>query len=100
MIVIAGHVPIKADKTESVATALAELVAATREESGCVEYTMGFDLVDPALVRIFEVWKSDEALAAHAVSQHVDRWRDAAPSMVAGPITLMRYVIDSAGSYP
>lgn len=100
MIVIAGHVPIQADQTESASAALSELVAATRKESGCVDYTMSFDLVDPILVRIFEVWESDEALAAHAVSQHVDRWRDVAPSLVAGPIKLMRYVIESAGSYP
>lgn len=100
MIVIAGHLSLKADKTESAAVALAELVSATRAESGCIEYAMGFDLVDPTLVRIFEVWESDDALANHAGSSHVDQWRKEAPSMMAGPISLMRYVVESAGSYP
>lgn len=97
---IAGRVPIKPEEAELATNALEALVVATRAEEGCREYTMGLDLADPSLVRIFEVWESDEALASHARSAHVDAWRAIAPRVVAGPLELMRYVIESAGPYP
>ena len=46
------------------------LVAATREEPGCVEYGAYVSEGDPAAVRFFEVWRDEAARDAHVLTPH------------------------------
>ncbi len=100
MIVIAGTLPIKTEERPALEPGLRDLIAATLQEQGCVEYAFGFDVTEPGLIRIFEIWESDEALAAHARSEHVAAWGRLARPAIDGPLQLTRYVIESAGPYP
>jgi quinol monooxygenase YgiN len=52
------------------------VVKASRQEPGCLHYTYGYDLLDPDLIRVFEIYKDDEALEAHGASEHFTRWRE------------------------
>jgi quinol monooxygenase YgiN len=52
------------------------VVKASRQEPGCLAYSYGFDLLAPDIIRVFEVYKDDDALKAHAESAHFKRWRE------------------------
>jgi quinol monooxygenase YgiN len=51
------------------------VVKASRQEPGCLAYTYGFDLLEPDIIRVFEIYKDDAALKAHAESEHFKAWR-------------------------
>ncbi len=47
------------------------MVSATRAESGCLQYALSEDLLEPGLLRIVEKWTDEAALSAHLQSPHV-----------------------------
>ena len=65
-----------ADRDEAM-RAFSVVVAATREEPGCVDYVFAPDPDDPARVWVFEHWISDAALTEHLTLPHVQDLRAA-----------------------
>ncbi len=51
--------------------AIKTMVAASRAEDGCYDYTFAQDLSDPDTLIIYERWRDQEALAAHGQSAHM-----------------------------
>lgn len=74
-VVIAGHFRLPLDNIEAAREPMARVVAATREEAGCVKYAYAQDVADPGLFHVSEVWESREALDAHMVSAHMKQWQ-------------------------
>ncbi|MDR3513178.1 MAG: putative quinol monooxygenase [Caulobacteraceae bacterium] len=74
---VAGTVRIPADRCDAFRPHMAEMMAATRAEDGCIEYAFSFDAADPGLIRVFEIWRDKAALAAHGQAEHMKRWRAA-----------------------
>lgn len=56
-------------------------MAASRAEDGCLEYAYSEDLLVPGLVRVTEVWRDREALAAHFQTAHMAAWRAVFPDL-------------------
>jgi len=52
------------------------VVKASRQEPGCLAYTFSFDLLEPDIIRVIEVYRDDEALKAHGASEHFRKWRE------------------------
>ena len=59
-----------ADSPDTV-EAIKVMVAASRAEDGCINYTFAQDLSDPDVLIIYERWENQEALAAHGKSAHM-----------------------------
>ncbi len=74
-LVVGGAVRIPADQEEAFRPHMAEMMAATRAEDGCIEYAFSFDAVDRGLIRVFEIWRDMDALQAHAKAPHMKHWR-------------------------
>ena len=55
--------------------ALQALIEPTRRESGVLQYELHHDLAEPRRFVFVELWESEEALAAHARSEHIATWR-------------------------
>ena len=51
--------------------AIKSMVAASRAEDGCLDYTFAQDLSDPDTLIIYERWRDQEAVAAHGKSAHM-----------------------------
>lgn len=51
--------------------AIKAMVAASRAENGCLDYTFAQDLSDPDTLIIYERWRDPEAVAAHGKSAHM-----------------------------
>jgi quinol monooxygenase YgiN len=65
MIIVAGTFDVAPQDRETFLAGVQEVIARTRAEPGCVEYSFAADSGDPRRVRLFEIWESDETLAAH-----------------------------------
>lgn len=70
---------------------LTALVEPTRAESGCQLYELWRNREDRSELTFVEEWSSDEALAAHARSDHIAKARERYPELIAGEVDLRLY---------
>jgi quinol monooxygenase YgiN len=70
MLIIAGSMTFAAADREVVLAGLAEVTAASRRDTGCVEYWWAEDLDEPNTFRFYECWESKEMLDAHLAQPH------------------------------
>ena len=96
MIVIAGTILVKPERRDEAQRAALAIVEATRREAGCISYAFYADLVEPGTFFLFEEWESDAALAAHFQTEHMARFQQQVPALVAGLPKITRYVVESA----
>ena len=78
-------------KRDDALVALEPLVEGSRAESGCLGYSLSFDILDDHLLRIFEAFEDEESLAAHRATSHVAEWETAASLLGIGELELQRY---------
>lgn len=71
MIIVEGWVRLAPGEVERLRPAALEMLRATREEEGCMEYAFAIDLADPQVFRIVERWFDQDALNAHFASPHM-----------------------------
>ena len=76
-IVIAGTVRVPPENIEKLKPHMLTMLAASRAEDGCLTYSYGFDVAEPGLVRVFEVWRDQAAVDAHIQAPHMKPWRAA-----------------------
>ena len=85
----------KAGREEELLEILTALLEPTRAEAGCRMYELWRNRADPAELTFVEEWESDEALAAHAASEHIAAARARYPDLIARDVDLRLY--DLAG---
>jgi quinol monooxygenase YgiN len=95
MIILAGTIRVAPGKQTAAAEVLARLVEATRAEVGCISYSFAFDVLDDRMLRIFEVFRDEAALAAHRASPHMAAWRGEATALGVADRELWQYEVSS-----
>lgn len=75
MLILSVNLRVPKAEQERLRPEMEKVVQASRREAGCLAYSYGFDLLEPDIVRVFEVYKDDAALKAHAESEHFKAWR-------------------------
>jgi quinol monooxygenase YgiN len=98
MIVIAGTIPIKSEHREEAHKLALWMAEETRKEAGCLAYAFYADLADPNTFFIFEEWESDEALSRHFQTEHMKKFQQQAPNILAGKVNAKKYTVESASS--
>ena len=93
MLLIVGTVRIPVDRLSAAQAIMAEMIAASRAEAGCLEYSYAEDVLDRGLIHIMERWKDRKALDEHFKSAHLAEWRAAWPSIGIGERNLLLYEI-------
>ena len=96
MIILAGTIRIAQGKRAAAQAALARMVEATRKESGCIDYSFAFDVLDEHLLRIFEAFRDAAALAEHRASAHMAEWRRVAGDLGIHDRNLRQYEVSSS----
>jgi len=96
MVILAGTIRIGPGQRARALAPMVAMVEATRTEPGCLEYAFAFDALDDHLVRIFEVFRDDAALAAHRASAHMAAWRGAMPELGISGRDMSEYQVQSA----
>lgn len=93
MILVSARVAVRPDRREQAAEAARKMVEATQKEAGCREYNFYWDVRDPNLIHVFEIWESDEALNAHFQTPHMAEFAQALPDVLAEEPKIYRYVV-------
>lgn len=91
MILVIRNIRCPVEALDRLRAPMAEVVAASRAEDGCLEYAYGEDMLDPGLIRISEVWRDQEALERHFTQPHMDAWRAARAALGVGDRRLKLY---------
>lgn len=76
MLILSVNLRVPREDQERLRPAMETVVKASRAEPGCLAYSYGFDLLEPDIIRVFEVYRDEEALKAHGASEHFKRWRE------------------------
>lgn len=81
MLLVTGTFRIAPDRFTDALPAMAGMIAASRGEDGCLDYSYAADLLEPGLIRVTERWRDQDALDAHLTSDHIMEWRAAWPGL-------------------
>ena len=65
MLIVAGTFTVEPGRRAEFLESRLEAIRTSRTEQGCVQYAMSADAVDPAVVRLFEIWSSRADLETH-----------------------------------
>ena len=68
-----------------------ENVRYSRQEPGIARFDLIHHLEDPARFMLVEVFRSDEAVAAHRQTAHYRVWKETVEPMMARPRQALRY---------
>ncbi|WP_435117457.1 putative quinol monooxygenase [Halolamina sp. C58] len=96
MLVVHATFPIDPEQREEALDRAADLVEATREEPGVIEYSAVTDLVESDLLRFVEVYEDEDAFAAHVESDHFQAFEAKLPELLGGEPDVMRYEVSDA----
>jgi quinol monooxygenase YgiN len=75
MLILSVNLRVPKAEQEGLRPEMEKVVQASRKEPGCLAYSYGFDLLEPDIIRVFEVYRDDAALKAHGESEHFKAWR-------------------------
>lgn len=76
-----GTVRLPPENLAKAQSAMADMIAASRAEEGCAEYSYAEDLLQPGLIHVKELWRDQLALDKHFASDHIKAWRAAWPEL-------------------
>jgi quinol monooxygenase YgiN len=95
-VIVAGTVRVPPESLEAFREHMTNMLAASRAEPGCLEYSYAVDVQDPGLVRVFEVWRDQADLEAHFRTPHMARWREAWPQFGVSDRRITTYSVASS----
>src|SRR5580700_8499754 len=91
MLVVHVHVRVRPGRVEDFLAATLVNARASLGEPGVLRFDVIQDQADPAHVVLAEVYRDDEAAAAHKQTPHYAAWRDAVAEMMAEPRRSTRF---------
>jgi len=91
MLVVHVHVRIRPERIGDFLAATVINARASLAEPGVLRFDVIQDQADAAHAVLVEVYRDDEASAAHKLTPHYATWRDAVAEMMAAPRESVRY---------
>lgn len=71
MLIVLAKATVPEGALDAARDAISTMVAASRTEEGCIDYTFTTDVLDPASLHIVEKWRDADALAFHFTTPHM-----------------------------
>jgi quinol monooxygenase YgiN len=81
MLLIVGTFRIKPEMLSQARRAMESMIAASRKEAGCIQYSYAEDILEAGLIHVIKAWRDSAALGAHFASAHIARWRSTWPAL-------------------
>ncbi|MEM1248989.1 MAG: putative quinol monooxygenase [Acidobacteriota bacterium] len=97
MIVVSGTLEIGEEGRERAMEAARKMAVASRAEEGCISYAFYADLENPSVVRVFEEWQDDQALADHFDTPHMKEFRESLVGVDLRSRAIKHYVVQEVG---
>lgn len=95
MIVVHAKMQIQATARTQFLEEMKTLQAASRQEQGNISYELLEHTEQPNTYIMIEVWKDQEAIAAHNASSHFQAFVSQAPQFMAAPLQVQAYEASS-----
>lgn len=71
MLIVLAKAKLGAGSLAAARAAIADMVAASKAEDGCIAYAFTEDMLQPGVIHIVEKWQDEAALAAHFATPHM-----------------------------
>ena len=71
MLIVLAKCKVGEGAMEAAKAVIADMVAASNAEEGCIAYAFTQDVLDPSILHIVEKWEDEAALAAHFATPHM-----------------------------
>lgn len=71
MLIVLAKAKVGEGAMAAALAAIADMVAASNAEEGCIAYAFAQDVLDPSVLHIVEKWRDEAALAAHFATPHM-----------------------------
>src|SRR3954453_10637430 len=97
MVIVPGPIEVDPADRDKFLQGRADAVRATRSEHGCIEYSFSADGLDPGLIRIFEIWDSQDALTTHLGAMAGQQGQGSAPAVAVKKADVLQYAVSSSG---
>jgi autoinducer 2-degrading protein len=91
MLVVHVHVRVRPGRAEDFLAATLVNARASLGEPGVLRFDVLRDQADPEHMVLTEVYRDDDASAAHKLTSHYATWRDAVAEMMAEPRQSTRF---------
>lgn len=95
MLVIAGTFNIDPSDRDAFLEAAKAVMTETHKEAGCHAYVFSPDVLDPAIVHLFEKWESQELLNPHMKADHLKTFGRALKDLKINSRTITIYEVAS-----
>ncbi len=92
MIVLAIGLKLKPEGRDDFIKAAQAMVKESNKEDGCVLYEFATDISDPNIIRISEIWQSEEILQVHGSSEHMAAFQEATRGKVESSVCFHKLV--------
>lgn len=91
MLVVHVHVRVKPESVEAFVAATIENARQSVQEPGIARFDVVQQADDPQRFVLVEVYRTQDAPAAHKETRHYQVWRDSVAEMMAEPRTSMKF---------
>lgn len=91
MLIVLVHVHVKPEQVEAFSAASAENARNSVQEPGIARFDVIQQEDDPTRFILVEMYRSQEATAAHKETRHYAIWRDTVAEMMAEPRKAVRF---------
>jgi (4S)-4-hydroxy-5-phosphonooxypentane-2,3-dione isomerase len=91
MLIVIVNIRVVADGVDAFKAATLENARASLLEPGIARFDLIVDRDDPTRFALIEVYRNEEAPAAHKLTPHYVAWRDAVAPLMASPRTSQKY---------
>jgi autoinducer 2-degrading protein len=92
LLIVHVHVHVKPEAVEAFKAASLANAASSRQEPGVVRFDVVQERQDLTRFVLIEIYRGDEAAAAHKLTPHYEKWRDTVNEMTAEPRRSVKYV--------
>lgn len=96
MLVVHAAFPIRADRRDEALEMVDELIDASNEEDGIIDYRATTDIQDENTIRFFEQYEDEEAFISHTQTDHFQELEAALPDLLAGEPEILRFDVSEA----
>jgi quinol monooxygenase YgiN len=96
MIVVVARVQTDVERRDELIRLGQTVAAASREEAGCLNYTLYEDTESRNHFVMVEEWEDDEALQRHFKTAHIAEFMSAMPATLVAPPDIRFHTVESS----
>lgn len=94
MLIVLAKAKLGGGVSDAARAAIADMVAASNAEEGCIAYAFTEDLLEPGVIHIVEKWTDEAALLAHFAMPHMATFQAALANLDFQVIEALKYHAD------